>query len=68
MLYQHWNRRDETGGISIGFIALDQRLGEIEDNENAEMYDKNALLIVQAIADLAEEIFALRRGDEKVIL
>ena len=48
----------EVGGI-MGFLELDRRLGEIQDDPEKELYDRNALLIAQAICDLAEELYKL---------
>jgi hypothetical protein len=43
----------------MGFLELDRRLGEIQDDPEKELYDRNALLIARAICDLTEELYKL---------
>jgi len=51
-----------VGGI-MGFLELDRRLGEIQEND--ELYDENTLLLAEALCALAEEIYRLRVGDKE---
>jgi len=50
-------------GCIMGFLELDRRLGEIQEND--ELYDENTLLLAEALCALAEEIYRLRVGDKE---
>lgn len=46
----------------MGFLELDHKLSEIEEDECKELYDRDLLLVAEAICALAGEVYKLRMG------
>ena len=46
--------------ITLGFLELDHRLSEIQEDECKELYSRDVLLLAEALCALAEEVYKLR--------
>jgi len=44
----------------LGFLELDHRLSEIQEDECKELYSRDVLLLAEALCALAEEVYKLR--------
>ena len=44
----------------MGFLELDHRLSEIQEDECKELYSRDVLLLAEALCALAEEVYKLR--------
>lgn len=49
----------------MGYQALAERIAEIETTINPQMLSRDALCIMKALRDVAEEIYMLRIGDKE---